>query len=93
MNLFADSLRMVNDEALLDTYELEDVEEIYEILVGLYPDNLQYQEDLISFVYNILDDEDRTILLIEKVMIRIDHKRNYLKNILHEIKSGRGLAG
>ena len=69
MDLFADSLRMVNDEALLDTYELEDVEEIYEILVGLYPDNLQYQEDLISFVYNILDDEDRTILLIEKVMI------------------------
>ncbi len=86
INFFADNLQLSDSDADVRFCELEDILKIYELLVKYYPDNIQYQEDLIAFVYNVMDDENKAKQLITEAMNRIDSKRNYFKTILSEIK-------
>jgi hypothetical protein len=82
-----DSLQQVNQKEHLAFSDLHDIKHIYTLLAEYYPDNIQYQEDLISFVYNVLDDEDEALLLIEKIERRMENSRKYLAKIRKEIKS------
>jgi hypothetical protein len=85
MNFFADNLQMINNQERIEQFDLQDIKSIYQILIQYNPDNLQYQIDLIEFVYAVLNDEHETMKLIENVMNLMDEKRVRLQNILNEI--------
>ena len=89
INLFADSLQMVDDTERLKQYDLQDIRKIYECLVEYYPDNIQYHRDLIGFVYNVLDDEVATLALINKAAERIDVVQDYFQTITTEIEKSK----
>lgn len=85
MSFLADSLQQVDQQEHLDLCDLQDIKKIYRLLVDYYPDNIQYREDLIEFVYNVLDDENEALLLIEETERRIDNLRTNLGRIKSDI--------
>src|SRR5437879_10485042 len=87
MNFLADSMQVVNNEKRLELFDLLDIKYIYQLLVQYYPDNLQYHIDLISFIYNVLDDEKEALKLINEAIKLIDKKRICLKGFLEKIKT------
>jgi len=89
MNLLADSLQMVDDKKRVELFDLNDIKNIYQVLVQYYPNNIQYQIDLISFVYNVLDDEREAKNLINQTMKIIEDNRKCLLNFLEEMKDDR----
>ncbi len=87
INFLGDTLQKVDDENILLLFSLNDVKKIYELLVEYYPDNIQYQQDLISFVYNVLDDEDEVKTLIDNAEKRISKAHKYFVSISDEIEN------
>lgn len=87
ISFLCDSLQQVNQKEHLKLFDLQDLKRIYTLLAENYPDNIQYQEDLIAFVYNVLDDEDEALLLIDKAERRMESTRKYLWKIKKELKS------
>jgi hypothetical protein len=87
ISFLCDSLQLVDQKDRLALNDLQDIKHIYKLLVEYYPDNIQYQEDLIAFVYNVMDDEAETLLLIDKAEQRSESTRKYLEEIRSEIKS------
>ena len=85
--LLADSLQMADQNDHLKLATLQDIKCIYQLLAESYPDNIQYQENLIAFVYNVLDDEIEALLLIDKVEQRIESTRKYFSEIKKEINN------
>lgn len=71
----------------LALFNLQDVKYIYKLLAESYPDNIQYQEDFIAFVYNVLDDESEALSLINKTEQRMDIAHRYFEKVKEEIKN------
>jgi hypothetical protein len=86
INFFADCLQTANDEDLLLTYSLDDIKRIYELLVYYNPSNMQYHEDLISFVYNVLDDEEEALLLANNAEKMLAVQEKSLRHLIKKIK-------
>ena len=87
MNFLADSLQNVNDEELLQSFDLNDIKQIYELLVVHYPYNIQYHEDLISFVYHVLGQEEEALLLTQKAQQMLAVKGNSLMELINKVKN------
>jgi len=87
MSFLCDSLQQVDQKDHLALNDLQDIKYLYKLLAEYYPYNIQYQEDLIAFVYNVLDDEAEALLLIDKTERRIESARKYLGKIRKEIKN------
>ena len=83
--LLGDSLQLIDNKDRLKLVDLQDIKHIYQLLVDHYPDNIQYQEDLVAFVYNVLDDEAEALLLIEKFEQRVAITRTYFNEIKREV--------
>lgn len=86
LSFLGDSLQLVNKKDHLALVDLQEIKFIYQLLADFYPDNIQYQEDLIAFVYNVLDDEVEALLLIEKAERRLEVALNSFAEIRREIK-------
>jgi hypothetical protein len=86
LSFLGDSLQLVNKKDHLALVDLQEIKFIYQLLADFYPDNIQYQEDLIAFVYNVLDDEVEALLLIEKAERRLEVVLNSFAEIRREIK-------
>lgn len=85
--LLSDSLQMIDNKEHLKVADLQDIKHIYQLLVEYYPDNIQYQEDLVAFVYNVLDDEAETLLLIEKFERKVEITQKYFNKIKKEVRN------
>lgn len=86
MSFLSDSLQLVNKKDHLALADLQEIKFIYQLLADFNPDNIQYQEDLIAFVYNVLDDEVEALLLIEKAESRLEAALKSFAEIRREIK-------
>lgn len=86
ISFLADSLQLVDNEARLELFDLQDIKSIYLLLVQYYPNNIQYQLDLISFVYNVLDEENEALELVTNALALIDEKRLVLMEFFNKIK-------
>ena len=86
INFLADSLQIVNNNRRIKQFELQDIKYIYKLLVRFYPNDVQYHTDLISFVYNVLDDEREAKVLIKETILLVDEKRKHLEGILKSIE-------
>lgn len=82
--LLGDSLQLIDNKDRLKLVDLQDRKQIYQLVVDHYPDNIQYQEDLVAFVYNVLDDEAEALLLIEKFERRVEITRTYFNEMKRE---------
>ncbi|MES2453995.1 MAG: hypothetical protein V4594_00565 [Bacteroidota bacterium] len=87
LSFLADVLHFVDREERLSSYDLTDIKTIYKLLVKYYPDNIQYQEDLIAFVYNVMDEKVETIALIDEAEQRIESKLKFLRQLRSEIEN------
>jgi len=85
--LLSDSLQLINNKELLKLADLQDIKHIHQLLVAYYPDNIQYQEDLVAFVYNVLDDEAEALLLIGKFERQVKITQNYFNKIKKEVRN------
>jgi len=85
INFLGDSLQQINHKEHLALYTLQDIKHLYMVLVEYYPDNIQYQEDLIAFVYNVLDDEEEALILIDKAERRMESVRRYFVKLRGEM--------
>jgi hypothetical protein len=83
MSIVADGLQMIDDQDQLMSFSLEDIKSIYQLLVKYYPDNIQYQIDLIAYIHNVLDDTDESKRLVAKAINEIDQKRAMLSAYLN----------
>jgi hypothetical protein len=83
MSIVADGLQMIDDQDQLMSFSLEDIKSIYQLLVKYYPDNIQYQIDLIEYIHNVLDDTDESKRLVAKAINEIDQKRAMLSAYLN----------
>jgi len=83
MNFLADSLQMVNNLEQLHSFDLKDIQRIYQLLVKFHPDNIQYQLDHILFVDNILGDEKEVLNLTKTAIKLLDEKRREFEALLN----------
>jgi hypothetical protein len=85
INFLCTGLQLADQKKHYELCNLNDLKYMYELLVKYYPDNIQYQEDLIAFVYNVLDDEIEALLLIDKLELKIQSTLDYLSRVKIEI--------
>lgn len=87
ISFLADSMQLVANEQHLELFDLHDIKSIYQLLVKYYPYNIQYQLDLIFFVYNVLDEETEALELVNNAVKLIDQKRIILAEVLDNLKN------
>ncbi len=85
MSFLADALQLVNIDERIKEFDLKDIENIYRLLVKFYPNDTQYKLDLISFLNNVMGNEDEAGLLIKELQNEIRKMDRELENIVSQM--------
>ncbi len=82
---FARVLQLINENSFLDEYTLNDIEELYESLLGLYSIDLELILDFAYFEWSVLNNSEKAKKIIQTGIKVGTEKIAELKKLLSEI--------
>lgn len=80
-------LQLSDTESIYDSYELEDIGKIFDILLKHHKSNLDLNLEAIYFNYNIMSDNNKTLALINELEERLTVELSKITEIKNEIQN------
>lgn len=72
LNIFMAFIELINSPELIDTYDFEDMNKFNDLIVELFPNDLNIISDDVFYTFNILDDEELAIKKYKNLKNKID---------------------
>ncbi|QBR12177.1 hypothetical protein [Sphingobacterium sp. CZ-2] len=80
------ALQISETESIYDSFELEDIAKIFDILVKQHKSNLDLNLEAIYFNYNVMTDNNRALALIIELEERLTAELSKIYEIKNEIQ-------
>ena len=80
------ALQISETESIYDSFELEDIAKIFDILVKQHKSNLELNLEAIYFNYNVMTDNNRALALIIELEERLTAELSKIYEIKNEIQ-------
>ncbi len=83
--LILEALQLSKSEAIYSTFNLRDIEAVYDLMLKYYPNDLQIWRDAIFFNFNVLDNEKKVRDMVSKLACKIKSVSGQLDDIGQEL--------
>lgn len=83
--LILEALQLSKSEAIYSTYDLRDIEAVYDLMLKYYPNDLQLWTDAICFNFNVLDNEEKVREMVSKLAYKISSVSRQIDDIRKEL--------
>ena len=81
------ALQLSDTESIYDSFELEDIAKIFDILLKHHKSNLDLNLEAIYFNYNVMSDNNKTLALINELEERLNVELSKITEIKNEIQN------
>jgi len=81
------ALQISETESIYDSFELEDIAKIFDILLKQHKSNLDLNLEVIYFNYNVMTDNNRALALIIELEERLTAELSKINEIKNEIQN------
>lgn len=83
--LILEALQLSKSEAIYSTYDLKDIEAVFDLMLKYYPNDLQLWMDAIYFNFNVLDNEEKVREMVSKLTYKISSVSRQIDDIRKEL--------
>lgn len=80
-----EALQLSNSENIYSTYDLKDIEAVYDLMLKYNPNDLRLWMDAIYFNANVLDNEEKVQEMISKLLYKINSVSEQIDHIRKEL--------
>ena len=80
------ALQLSDTESIYDSFELEDIAKIFDILLKHHKSNLDLNLEAIYFNYNVMSDNNKALALINELEDRLTAELSKINKIKNEIQ-------
>lgn len=80
-----EALQLSNSENIYSTYDLKDIESVYDLMLKYNPNDLRIWMDAIYFNANVLNNEEKVQELINKLLCKINSVSEQIDYIRKEL--------